>query len=40
MASLAWKSISGSFLVSSKMLFFLSLFLFISQVGSIHLLYI
>lgn len=31
MASLAWKSISGSFLVSSKMLFFLSLFLFISQ---------
>jgi hypothetical protein len=33
MASLAWKSISGAFLVSSKMLFFLSLFLFISQVG-------
>ncbi|CAJ2649085.1 unnamed protein product [Trifolium pratense] len=31
MASLAWKSISGAFLVSSKMLFFLSLFLFISQ---------
>ncbi|XP_058763347.1 S-type anion channel SLAH4-like isoform X2 [Vicia villosa] len=31
MASLAWKSISGSFLISSKMLFFLSLFLFLSQ---------
>lgn len=31
MASLAWKSISGEFMVSSKMLFFLSLFLFVSQ---------
>lgn len=34
MASLAWKSISGSFLTQSKMLFFLSLFLFMSLVGS------
>lgn len=34
MASLAWKSITGAFLISSKMMFFLSLFLFISQVGS------
>ncbi|KAJ1427176.1 Voltage-dependent anion channel [Sesbania bispinosa] len=31
MASLAWKSISGAFLIPSKMLFFLSLFLFMSQ---------
>ncbi|KAJ7946315.1 S-type anion channel like [Quillaja saponaria] len=30
MASLAWKSISGTFVTSSKMLFFLSLFLFMS----------
>ncbi|KAJ1405567.1 Voltage-dependent anion channel [Sesbania bispinosa] len=31
LASLAWKSISGAFLIPSKMLFFLSLFLFMSQ---------
>lgn len=34
MASIAWKSITGAFLISSKMLFFLSFFIFISQVGS------
>ncbi|XP_028763030.1 S-type anion channel SLAH1-like [Neltuma alba] len=34
MASLAWKSISGIFDTPSKMLFFLSLFLFVSLVGS------
>ncbi|KAK6919338.1 Transporter protein SLAC1/Mae1/ Ssu1/TehA [Dillenia turbinata] len=32
MASLAWDSISGTFDISSKMLFFLSLFLFVSLV--------
>ncbi|XP_057417515.1 S-type anion channel SLAH4-like [Lotus japonicus] len=30
-ASLAWKSITGGFLIPSRMLFFLSLFLFMSQ---------
>ncbi|KAK6923644.1 Transporter protein SLAC1/Mae1/ Ssu1/TehA [Dillenia turbinata] len=33
MASLAWDSISGTFDISSKMLFFLSLFLFLSLVS-------
>ena len=32
MASLAWKSITGAFVTPSKMLLFLSLFLFMSQV--------
>lgn len=34
MASLAWKSVSGAFVTPSKMLLFLSLFLFICQVAS------
>lgn len=37
MASVAWKSISGGFDVGSKMLFFLSLFLFTSLVMDTHL---